>query len=93
MTTGCTTLILDEPTHANGMDGRTVAHGVVELTLTKSEYGVERRRLSVDKLRGVTSLDGVGSRFFVALPRATPPTDPGVEAGGHLGAGSPRRGQ
>jgi circadian clock protein KaiC len=50
----CTVLLLDDRTA--GVDGdhvQTVAHGVVMLEQLANQYGAERRRLRVSKMRGV----------------------------------------
>jgi circadian clock protein KaiC len=50
----CTVLLLDDRT--GGPEGdhvQTVAHGVIVLEQLPSQYGAERRRLRVSKLRGV----------------------------------------
>jgi circadian clock protein KaiC len=51
----CTVLLLDDRTGGGG-DGdhvQTVAHGVVVLEQLANQYGAERRRLRVSKMRGV----------------------------------------
>jgi circadian clock protein KaiC len=50
----CTVLLLDDRTSADGdLQLRSLAHGVVTLEQLAPEYGAERRRLRVVKLRGV----------------------------------------
>src|SRR6516164_2232024 len=52
--TTCTVLLLDDLTSATpDLQLQSVAHGVVRLEQLNPEYGAERRRLSVVKLRGV----------------------------------------
>ncbi|PTX94802.1 circadian clock protein KaiC [Verrucomicrobia bacterium LW23] len=53
-----TVLFLDD--HAGGSDlqVQSIAHGVISMETITSEYGAERRRLKVDKLRGVNFLGG-----------------------------------
>ena len=55
----CTTLLLDDLS-ADGMDGHvlSLAHGVVVLEQLAPEYGSERRRLSIQKIRGTTYRGG-----------------------------------
>jgi circadian clock protein KaiC len=49
----CTVLLLDDLTHGESdAHLQSVAHGVVELVQLSPEYGVERRRLRIVKLRG-----------------------------------------
>lgn len=49
----CTVLLLDDRTSAVGdLQVQSIAHGVVELEHLALEYGAERRRLRVVKLRG-----------------------------------------
>ena len=55
---GCTLLLLDDPaTKVGEHQFQTLAHGVLALERANPEYGRERRRLQVVKLRGV-SFDG-----------------------------------
>jgi circadian clock protein KaiC len=50
----CTVLLLDDRTsHAGDLQLQSLAHGVVTLEQLAPEYGAERRRLRVVKLRGV----------------------------------------
>lgn len=50
----CTVLLLDDRTsHAGDLQLQSLAHGVVALEQLAPEYGAERRRLRVVKLRGV----------------------------------------
>ena len=50
----CTVLILDDLTAADGeLQLRSIAHGVLRLEQLAPEYGSERRRLRVVKLRGL----------------------------------------
>ncbi len=55
----CTTLLLDDLS-VDGMDSHvlSLAHGVVVLEQLAPEYGAERRRLSVQKVRGTTYRGG-----------------------------------
>ncbi len=53
-TRNCTVLLLDDgSTLGNDEQIESLAHGVLELEHLKPDYGSERRRLSVSKLRGV----------------------------------------
>ncbi|MDQ6626779.1 MAG: AAA family ATPase [Verrucomicrobiota bacterium] len=55
----CTTLLLDDLS-VDGMDSHvlSLAHGVVALEQLAPEYGSERRRLSIKKVRGTTYRGG-----------------------------------
>jgi circadian clock protein KaiC len=56
----CTVLMLDDE-HASetaDLQVRSIAHGVVTLDKRQADYGVQRRRVTVDKLRGVKFREG-----------------------------------
>ncbi len=55
----CTTLLLDD-TSAGGSDShvQSLAHGVISLDQTSPDYGAERRRFLVRKIRGTTYRGG-----------------------------------
>jgi circadian clock protein KaiC len=56
---GCTTLLLDDKTAPEGdLQLHSLAHGVIQLEHIALEYGAERRRLQVLKLRGRRFLGG-----------------------------------
>ena len=54
----CTVLMLDDRPDIHDMQIRSIAHGVIGLENTESDYGMSRRRLRVIKYRGAASLDG-----------------------------------
>jgi circadian clock protein KaiC len=54
----CTTLMLDDTSGSEDNQLRTLAHGVVDLEQLVNQYGAERRRLRVSKLRGVAFRGG-----------------------------------
>ncbi|HSI72843.1 MAG TPA: ATPase domain-containing protein [Fimbriimonas sp.] len=55
----CTVLLLDDRTSdPNDLHLQSIAHGVVLLEQTPSTYGVDRRRMRVQKLRGVNFRSG-----------------------------------
>ena len=54
----CTVLMLDDRPDSHDMQIRSIAHGVIGLDQTESDYGIGRRRLRVIKYRGVASRDG-----------------------------------
>ncbi len=50
----CTVIVLDDLTsHADDLQLHSIAHGVVLLEQLAIEYGAERRRLRVVKMRGM----------------------------------------
>lgn len=50
----CTVVLIDDRTHPAGdLQLQSLAHGVIQLEHLAMEYGAERRRLQVTKLRGV----------------------------------------
>jgi circadian clock protein KaiC len=56
---GCTVLLLDDRTHPEGdLQLHSLAHGVLVLEQLTIEYGAERRRLQVRKLRGARFVGG-----------------------------------
>lgn len=56
---GCTVLLLDDKTAPEGdLQLHSLAHGVIELEHIALEYGAERRRMQVLKLRGRRFLGG-----------------------------------
>jgi len=56
---GCTVLLLDYPAGASGdFQLQSLAHGVLTLEHRSPEYGGQRRRLRIQKVRGVPFHDG-----------------------------------
>jgi circadian clock protein KaiC len=56
---GCTVLLLDDrTTDGQDMQLQSIAHGVIMLERLQREYGVERRRMRVAKLRGSRYREG-----------------------------------
>ncbi|RYE57428.1 MAG: circadian clock protein KaiC, partial [Rhizobiaceae bacterium] len=54
VTRNCTVLLLDDQTAEDGdLQLHSLAHGVISLQRTPQEYGSQRRRLEVVKMRGV----------------------------------------
>jgi circadian clock protein KaiC len=51
----CTVIMLDDRISSNHSDlqVQTIAHGVITLAKRELDYGAERRRIKIDKLRGV----------------------------------------
>ncbi len=60
-----TVMFLDD--HADGSDKhiQSIAHGVVTLETLSSDYGAERRRIKVNKLRGVGYMGGYHDAIIV----------------------------
>ena len=55
----CTVLLLDDQTSEDGdLQLHSIAHGVISLERTAQEYGSQRRRMEVVKLRGVKYRSG-----------------------------------
>ncbi|MHB9017849.1 MAG: ATPase domain-containing protein [Burkholderiales bacterium] len=54
----CTVLMLDDRPDSHDMQIRSIAHGVISLDQTDSDYGLGRRRLRVIKYRGVNFQGG-----------------------------------
>ena len=75
----CTVLLLDDQTSEDGdLQLHSIAHGVVSLERTAQEYGSQRRRMEVVKMRGIKyrggfhdfELDTGGIRVFERLVAA-----------------------
>jgi circadian clock protein KaiC len=56
----CTVLLLDDQMTSTAADQQvqSIAHGVLTLTKQRVDYGVQRRRVTIDKLRGVKFREG-----------------------------------
>jgi circadian clock protein KaiC len=91
----CTVLFLEDRTAGQDMLLQSIAHGVIVLQREQSEYGGNRRRLQVAKMRGVDFLDGFhdfvirrgGIRVFPRLV-STRYRAKQIERPGHLSTGS-----
>jgi circadian clock protein KaiC len=90
----CTVFVLDDRTAAAGESPlHSIAHGVLALEHLEMDYGAERRRLSVRKLRGARFHGGYhdfriksgGIEVYPRLYHEDGPRRPGVP----LGSGSP----
>ncbi|QHJ00382.1 AAA family ATPase [Xylophilus rhododendri] len=55
---GCTVLMLDDKTAGGDTHLHSIAHGVIHLEQSASDYGPDKRRLRVMKLRGVKFREG-----------------------------------
>lgn len=79
----CTVLLLDDKSDMSDQHLHSIAHGVVSLEQIAKEFGRERRRLSVVKMRGIKfrggfhdyTLDTGGIRVFPRLVAAEHHTD------------------
>jgi len=55
----CTVLFLDDcSAGAQDLQVESIAHGVIELTRSSPEYGISRRQLQVQKIRGIRFREG-----------------------------------
>jgi circadian clock protein KaiC len=55
----CTVLLLDDRTaHDNDMQVKSIVHGILRLNRSSPEYGIARRQVSIEKLRGVKFREG-----------------------------------
>ena len=90
----CTVLLLDDKTAPEGdLQLQSLAHGVVELEHIALEYGAERRRLQVMKLRGRRFTGGfhdfrIRTGGLSVFPRIDAETPRPVEAGRVIASGS-----
>jgi circadian clock protein KaiC len=91
----CTVLMLDDKTAPEGdLQLQSLAHGVVELEHIALEYGAERRRLQVRKLRGRRFAGGfhdfrILTGGVAVFPRIDAQTSQPMEGGSELSSGSP----
>jgi circadian clock protein KaiC len=77
---GCTTLLLDDLTSVDSNHDRqleSVCHGVIVLRCDESDYGDERRQISIRKIRGSSFLGGqhdysIESGGVKVFPRIVP---------------------
>jgi circadian clock protein KaiC len=60
-----TVLLLDDHTAGGDLQVQSIAHGVISIEAITSDYGTERRRLKVDKLRGVNFMAGYHDSVIV----------------------------
>jgi circadian clock protein KaiC len=91
----CTVLLLDDRTHPSGdLQLQSLAHGVVMLEHVAMDYGAERRRLQVMKLRGVRFRGGyhdfrIRTGGVEVYPRILSAAKPHLIDGTLLSSGSP----
>lgn len=79
----CTVLLLDDKTSQSDQHLHSIAHGVISLEQIAKEFGKERRRVNIIKLRGVKyrggyhdyALETGGIRMFPRLVAAEHPGD------------------
>ena len=92
---GCTALLLDDKTAPEGdLQLHSLAHGVIQLEHIALEYGAERRRLRVLKLRGRRFLGGyhdfrIRTGGLAVYPRIQRVESTGDARGRSLPSGSP----
>ncbi len=90
----CTALLLDDKTAPEGdLQLHSLAHGVVQLEHVALEYGAERRRLQVTKLRGRRFQGGyhdfrICTGGLAVYPRIARPEQTGEQLGRLLPSGS-----
>ena len=90
----CTVLLLDDKTAPEGdLQLQSLAHGVVELEHIALEYGAERRRLQVMKLRGRRFTGGfhdfrILTGGLAVFPRIDAETPHPADGGRLIGSGS-----
>ena len=91
---GCTVLLLDDKSAPEGdLQLHSLAHGVIQLEHIALEYGAERRRLQVIKLRGRRFLGGyhdfrIRTGGLSVYPRIQHFTRPGVDGAHTVSSGS-----
>jgi circadian clock protein KaiC len=89
----CTVLFLDDRTsEANDLQLHSLAHGVISLEHLSPEYGAERRRLRVIKMRGKPFRGGyhdfvIRRGGLEVFPRLTAAAHPGSTPTGQLASG------
>ena len=72
----CTVVLLDDlSSHEGDLQLQSIAHGVISLEQLSLEYGAERRRLRVVKMRGMTFPPGCS--VIQRLERSTTPSNDG----------------
>jgi circadian clock protein KaiC len=90
----CTVLLLDDKTAPEGdLQLHSLAHGVIALEHVALEYGAERRRLQVTKLRGLRFSGGyhdfrIKTGGIAVFPRIRPVDGPDEASNQPLGSGS-----
>ena len=80
---GCTVLLLDDKTSASDQHLHSIAHGVISLEQIAKEFGKERRRVNIIKMRGIRfrggyhdyNLDTGGITMFPRLVASEHVTD------------------
>lgn len=54
----CTVLLLDDLSSALDLQVDSIVHGVIQLSRTSPDYGISRRQLRVEKMRGIQFREG-----------------------------------
>ena len=90
----CTVLMLDDKTSTTMRDLQinSIAHGVLDLAQTAPEYGAERRRLCIIKIRGVPFRGGfhdfmIRTGGIAVFPRLIAAEHSGESTGEHISSG------
>jgi circadian clock protein KaiC len=60
-----TVMLLDDHTAGGDLQVQSIAHGVISIETITSDYGTERRRLKIDKMRGVDFMAGYHDSVIV----------------------------
>jgi circadian clock protein KaiC len=82
-----TVLMLDDQMESNDHQLESIAHGVVDLDYVRPDFGAERRRVSIAKLRGVSFVGGyhdyqIRTGGIEVFPRLIAAEHAGEPAGG-----------
>jgi circadian clock protein KaiC len=91
---GCTVILLDDVRSADSeLHFASIVHGVVQLEQLAPEYGAERRRLRVSKMRGQRYRGGahdfsIQTGGIVVFPRLAASQRPSVESTGIVSSGN-----
>jgi len=89
----CTVLMLDDCTSgANDLQIESIAHGVISLTCSYPAYGISRRQINIQKIRGVKFHEGnhdliLQKGGMVIFPRLEAAHHPGDFASEHFPSG------
>lgn len=91
----CTALLLDDVTsRSQELQVHSITHGVILLERVAREYGTERRRIRITKMRGANFRGGyhdvvIASGGLAVFPRISIPDDSGAVPGDYVSSGIP----
>lgn len=91
----CTALLLDDVTsRSQELQVHSITHGVILLERVAREYGTERRRIRITKMRGANFRGGyhdvvIATGGLSVFPRITVPDDSGALPGDYVSSGVP----